>query len=75
MPIHRDTRIDLKIVKGGVVVGHNKKEENRKPRKKGNRKPEAKESVYQGFSLEPIYMATRIDLKTEMGGVVKRHNK
>ena len=32
-PIHRDTLIDLKTEKGGVLKGPSKKEANRKPRK------------------------------------------
>jgi hypothetical protein len=43
-----------------------KKEENGKLRKKGNRKPESKESVCQGLSLVPIHRDAQIDLKTEM---------
>ena len=34
VPIHRDTQIDSKTEKGGVLKGHSKKEENRKSRKK-----------------------------------------
>ena len=34
VPIHRDTRTDLKIEKGGVSRDTRKKEENRKPRNK-----------------------------------------
>ena len=33
-PIHRDTQMDLKTEKGGVVKGHNKKDENGEPRTK-----------------------------------------
>ena len=33
--IHRDTQTDLKTEKGGVSGNTTKKEENRKPRKKG----------------------------------------
>ena len=72
VPIHRDTQIDLKTEKGGVVKGHNKKEENWKPRKKS---PEAKENNFQGLLPVPIHRDTRKDLKTEEGSVIKGQNK
>ena len=33
-PIHRDTQMDLKTEKGGVVKGHNKQDNNGEPRTK-----------------------------------------
>ena len=46
-----------------------------KTKKKRNRMPEARESVFPGFLLVPIYKDTRIDLKTEKECVVKGQNK
>ena len=75
VPIHRNTRRDLKTEKGGVVKGHNKKKRNRKPRKKEKESHEAKESVCQALSLVPIHRDTGRYLKIEKGGVVKGQKK
>ena len=48
-----------------------KKEENRKPRKKRNRRPESQESVNQGLLLVPIHRDTLMDSKTKKGSVVE----
>jgi hypothetical protein len=46
VPIHRDTHIDLKTEKGGVVKGHKTKA---KTKRKRDRRPVAKESICQGL--------------------------
>jgi hypothetical protein len=47
VPIHRDTQLDLNTEKGGLVKKH--KKGKLKTKKKRNRRPEAKESVFLGF--------------------------
>ena len=73
VPIHRDTQIDLKTEKGGVVKGHSKK--RRKQERKRKRRLKSQTSVQLGLLLVPIHGDTQIDLKTEKGGVVKEHSK
>jgi hypothetical protein len=43
--------------------------------KERNRRTKASDSVCQGLSLVPIHRDTRIDLKTEKGGVSREATK